>query len=404
MAHGQDRIPVSIITGFLGAGKSTLLNRMLRDPGAKDIAVIINEFGEVGIDNLLVESSGDSLVELSNGCLCCTVRGELVDTLATMMDAIQTGRAKPITRVVIETTGLADPAPVMQSVMGNPVIAQNFELEGVVTVVDAVNGFATLDAHPEAVKQVAVADRLILSKQTLADAGQLSALRARLASLNPRAPLVDGDDSSVSSLSMLANGLYDPSTKIADVDRWLRDEIAADDHDHHHHGHDHGHDGECDCGHDHNRHDHHGHDHHHDHVHGHHHHHHDLNRHGDDIRSFSIVHERPIDPMAIDMFIDLLRSAHGEKLLRMKAVVRLSDNPERPLVLHGVQTIFHPPQRLAQWPEGSDRKTRMVLITKGLSEEFVADLFSAFTGEPRLDRPDRAALEDNPLAVPGFRL
>lgn len=398
MAIGQDRIPVSIITGFLGAGKSTLLNRMLRDPAAKDIAVIINEFGEVGIDNLLVEASGDSMIELSNGCLCCTVRGELVDTLASMMDAIQTGRAKPITRVVIETTGLADPAPVMQSVMGNPVIAQNFELEGVVTVVDAVNGLATLGAHPEAVKQVAVADRLIVSKQTLADAGQLSALRARLASLNPRAPVSDGDDASVSSLSMLANGLYDPSSKIADVDRWLRDEIAADQHDHHHH--DHNHDGGCDCGHDHG--DNHGH-HHHAHDHGHHHHHHDVSRHGDDIRSFSIVHDRPIDPMAIDMFVDLLRSAHGEKLLRMKAVVKLSDNPERPLVLHGVQAIFHPPQRLPRWPEGSDQKTRMVLITKGLTEEFVADLFAAFTGEPRLDRPDRAALEDNPLAVPGFR-
>jgi G3E family GTPase len=127
-----------------------------------------------------------------------------------------------------------------------------------------------------------------------------------------------------------------------------------------------------------------------------------VSRHGDDIRSFSIVHDRPIDPMAIDMFIDLLRSAHGEKLLRMKAVVKLSDNPERPLVLHGVQAIFHPPQRLPRWPDGSDQKTRMVLITKGLTEEFVADLFAAFTGEPRLDRPDRAALEDNPLAVPGF--
>ncbi|WP_312407758.1 CobW family GTP-binding protein [Rhizobium sp.] len=403
MAIGQDRIPVSIITGFLGAGKSTLLNRMLRDPAAKDIAVIINEFGEVGIDNLLVEASGDSMIELSNGCLCCTVRGELVDTLASMMDAIQTGRAKPITRVVIETTGLADPAPVMQSVMGNPVIAQNFELEGVVTVVDAVNGLATLGAHPEAVKQVAVADRLIVSKQTLADAGQLSALRARLVSLNPRAPVSDGDDASVSSLSMLANGLYDPSSKIADVDRWLRDEIAADQHDHHHHDHDH--DGGCDCGHDHgdnHGHHHHAHDHGHHHHH-HHHHHHDVSRHGDDIRSFSIVHDRPIDPMAIDMFVDLLRSAHGEKLLRMKAVVKLSDNPERPLVLHGVQAIFHPPQRLPRWPEGSDQKTRMVLITKGLTEEFVADLFAAFTGEPRLDRPDRAALEDNPLAVPGFR-
>lgn len=389
MAYGQDRIPVSIITGFLGAGKSTLLNRMLRDPAAKDIAVIINEFGEVGIDNLLVEASGDSLVELSNGCLCCTVRGELVDTLASMIDAFQTGRAKRVTRVVIETTGLADPAPVMQSVMGNPVIAQNFELEGVVTVVDAVNGLATLEAHDEAVKQVAVADRLVLSKQTLASAEQLSALRARLAGLNPRAPVTDGDDASAGSLAILENGLYDPSSKIADVDRWLRDEMAADaHHDHGDHHHDHHGDG--------HHHGHHGHDH------GHHHHH-DVTRHGADIRSFSIVHDRPIDPMAIDMFIDLLRSAHGEKLLRMKAIVKLSDNPGRPLVLHGVQAIFHPPQRLPHWPAGSDEKTRMVLITKGLEEEFVSDLFAAFTGDPRLDRPDRAALEDNPLAVPGFR-
>ncbi len=400
MAYGQSRIPVSIITGFLGAGKSTLLNRMLRDPEARDIAVIINEFGEVGIDNLLVEASGDSMIELSNGCLCCTVRGELVDTLANMMDAIQTGRAKPVTRVVIETTGLADPAPVMQSVMGNPVIAQNFELEGVVTVVDAVNGLATLDAHQEAVKQVAVADRLILSKQTLASAEQLSVLRARLVSLNPRAPMADGDDMATGSLAVLENGLYDPATKIADVDRWLRDETAGEGHEHHHHGHDHKHGDACGCGHDHSHSHSHSHSHEHDHGHANHH---DVTRHGDDIRSFSIVHDRPIDPMALDMFIDLLRSAHGEKLLRMKAIVKLSDNPERPLVLHGVQAIFHPPQRLPRWPEGSDQKTRMVLITKGLPEGFVADLFAAFTGEPRLDRPDRAALEDNPLAVPGFR-
>lgn len=394
MMQAQDRIPVSIITGFLGAGKSTLLNRMLRDPAAKDIAVIINEFGEVGIDNLLVEASGDSLVELSNGCLCCTVRGELVDTLATIMDAIQTGRTKPVTRVVIETTGLADPAPVMQSVMGNPVIAQSFTLDGVVTVVDAVHGLATLDAHEEAVKQAAVADRIVVSKQTLAEPAQLAALRQRLLALNPRALLMDGDAEVSGSLAILQNGLYDSLTKIADVDRWLRDEVAADAHNGHHHG-EHHHGEHKDA---HHHHDHQGRNHH-----GQHHHHHDVTRHGSDIRSFSIVHDRPIEPMALDMFVDLLRSAHGEKLLRMKAVVKLADNPERPLVLHGVQTIFHPPQRLAFWPEGSDKKTRMVLITKGLSEEFVTDLFAAFTGEPRLDRPDRAALEDNPLAVPGFK-
>lgn len=390
MSQLRGRIPVSILTGFLGAGKSTLLNRILKDEASSDTAVIINEFGEVGIDNLLVETSGDTLVQLSNGCLCCTVRGELIDTLAGLIDAIQTGRLKPIRRVVIETTGLADPAPVMQSVMGSPVIGQNFELDGVITVVDAVNGVSTLDRHKEAVKQVAVADRLVISKQTMVDAAQLETLISRLRMLNPRAPLVDADSAEAATAAILENGLYDPATKIADVDRWLRDEIAQD-----HHGHAHHHHGEH----------HHDDGHHHHHEHGHDHgHHHDVNRHGDDIRSFSIIHDRPIDLMSLEMFVDLLRSAHGEKLLRMKAIVAMSDDPARPVVLHGVQNIFHPPLRLPKWPEGSDRRTRMVLITQDLPEEFVSDLFAAFTGQPRVDRPDRAALEGNPLAVPGLKL
>jgi G3E family GTPase len=377
------RIPVSILTGFLGAGKSTLLNRLLKDPAMKDAAVVINEFGEVGIDHLLVEASNDAVVELSDGCLCCTVRGELVDTLAELIDGMQTGKIKPLSRVVIETTGLADPAPVMQSVMGHPAIAQHFDLDGVVTVVDAVNGLSTIDSYPEAYKQVAVADRLILTKKTLAETPAISALVDRLRALNPRAPITDGDSADAGSAAILVNGLYDPTSKIADVDRWLKAEMAAAD-DHHHHDHDH-------------------HDHHH-HAHGHgHHHHHDVNRHGSSIRSYSILHDDPIDPIAINMFVDLLRSTHGEKLLRMKAIVALTDRPEKPLVLHGVQSIFHPPVRLPAWPEGSDRKTRLVLITKDLSESYVRDLFGAFTGKLAIDRPDRAAMTDNPLSIPGFK-
>ncbi|OWV71575.1 ATP-binding protein [Rhizobium sp. R634] len=387
MSALNDRIPVTILTGFLGAGKSTLLNRILKDPLMKDAAVIINEFGDVGIDHLLVESSGDSIIELSDGCLCCTVRGELVDTLANLMDAVQTGRVKPVKRVVIETTGLADPAPVMQAIMGNPIIATNFELDGVVTVVDAVNGLQTLGNHEEARKQAAVADRLIVSKRSMA--GEMDALETRLRVLNPRAAIMDADSAEAGTAAVLVNGLYDPATKIADVGRWLQDEDA---HEAHHHGHDHHHSD-------------HGHHHHHDHHHGqadqdpH-----DVNRHDASIRSFSIIEEKPIDPMALDMFIDLLRSAHGEKLLRMKAIVSVSDRPERPLVLHGVQSIFHPPVRLAAWPDPQDRRTRMVLITKDLPEAFVKDLFDAFLGKPRIDTPDRAALSDNPLAIPGMRI
>jgi G3E family GTPase len=376
-----ERIPVSILTGFLGAGKSTLLNKLLKDPAMQDTAIIINEFGDVSIDHLLVESASEGVIELSDGCVCCTVRGDLIDTLAELMDRIQTKRLKPLKRVVIETTGLADPAPVMQSIIGNPVIAQNFELNGLITVVDAVNGAQTLREHIEAVKQVAVGDRLVLTKKAMASETQLADLMGELKALNPRATIEDGDSEAWSADALLENGLYNAGSKSADVARWLG---TKDDHAHHHEHHHHHH---CDehCTHDHHHHDH------------------SANRHSDAIKAFSIIHDQPIAPMAIDMFVDILRSAHASKILRMKAIVQLSDDPTRPLVLHGVQNIFHRPERLAAWPEGAKLETRLVLITKDMPEMFVKDLFAAFTGSPRVDQADRAALTDNPLAVPGMR-
>ena len=366
-------IPVTVLTGFLGAGKTTLLNRLLRDPAAANTAVIVNEFGDVSIDHLLVEQSSEGLIELSDGCLCCTVRGDLIDTLADLIDRMQTGRIQPLRRIVIETTGLADPVPVLHSLMGHPVLAQLLSLDGVGTVVDAVNGGATLDAHAESVRQVAVADRLVLSKSSMADGAGIGALRARLAQLNPGASVVDGDDPAQSGAAALFGlGLWNPATKSADVARWLGEAARHGQHDHHHHDHD---------GHDHEHH-HHG-------------------AHDERVRSFSLVHPHPIPWHTVEMFLDLLRSAQGDRLLRMKGIVELAESPERPLVIHGVQKLLHPPARLPAWPEGP-RGARLVLIGFDLDEDYVRRLFAAFTGVPQVDAPDRAALADNPLSIPGY--
>ena len=231
--------PLTVLTGFLGAGKTTLLNRLLQEPALADTLVLINEFGEIGLDHLLVEKLDGDMVVMTSGCLCCTIRGDLSATLEDLLRRRDNDRIAPFTRVIIETTGLADPAPVLHTLMYHPYLMLRFRLDGVVTLVDAVNGSGVLDRHAEAVKQVAVADRLVITKTDLRDAERnAAALRARLSALNPTALQLDAARGEASVEKLLNIGLYDPNRKIPDVRRWLNAEALAAKHDDHH---DHGH-------------------------------------------------------------------------------------------------------------------------------------------------------------------
>jgi G3E family GTPase len=339
-------IPVTVLTGFLGAGKTTLLNRLLKHPEMAGSAVLINEFGEIGLDHLLVEKLDEDTVLLNAGCLCCTIRGDLQRALRDL--ALKAEAGHEIRRVLIETTGLADPAPILQTLMSDPVALRSFRLDGVVTVVDAVLGTTTLDRQIEAVKQAAVADRVIISKTDIVQADHVKALEARLHALNPGAPIrhvVAGD---VAPDFLFGTGGFDPVSKIADVADWLAAEAA-----HHHHDH----------------------------------HHHDPNRHDARIQAFGLTFADPLPWEGLASWLEMLAITRGASILRMKAILNLQGE-DCPVVLHGVQHVFHPPERLAAWPAGHDRCSRLVFILRDLDRAVVEEGLAAFLQAAR----DKAAL------------
>lgn len=357
-------IPVSLLTGFLGSGKTTLLNYLIAQPEMKDTLVIINEFGEIGLDHLLVaHSEEETVVEMSSGCLCCTIRGDLKKTLKDITWRFAEGGKRKFNRVVIETTGLASPVPILHTLMTDEFISSRYRLDGVIVTIDAVNGSSTLDNHVEAVQQAAVADRLLLTKTDLADAAQVEQLRSRLRALNPGAVQLTPQQGQISPNELLDAGLFKPGEKTPDVARWLNEEAFADKaaHRHDHHGHDH-----------HHEHHHHGHDHGHDH----HDHAHDINRHDDHIRAFCFTFDDPIDPGLFDEWLSLLVGFKGPNILRIKGILNLKGE-DKPTVIHGVQHIFHPTVTLPEWPS-EDRRSRIVFITRDIERATIERSFDAF--------------------------
>lgn len=339
------RLPVSLITGFLGSGKTTLLNRLLRHDGMKDSAVIINEYGEVSLDHLLVERVDGEVAVLASGCICCTVRSDLEETLRSLLVKRDRGEIPPFRRILVETTGLADPAPIVQLLLNNPLVSHFLRLDTVVTTVDAVNAPHQLDRQYEAVKQVALADRLLITKRDLVE--NIAMLEPRLRRLNPGARIESVSHGEIDPAQLFGAGLIDPELKRINVERWLNEQAFAESHAHAGHSH---------------------HDHHAHHDHGHH-------DHDASIASFMLAFDEPLDWMAVTRWLAYLRNARGEDLLRVKGILNLRGEPT-PIVIHGVHHVFHPPVALGGWPD-SDRRSRIVFITRGIARADVLELWQA---------------------------
>ena len=324
----MSEVTANLLTGFLGSGKTSLLRRLLRSPRLADTAVLINELGEVGLDHLLVEAVDAEVVLLKSGCVCCTIRGELKEALLRLRERQRRGEVPVFSRVVVETTGLADPAPILATFAADPMLRWHYRLGNIVTVVDAVNGAGNLDAFPEAVSQVAVADRLIVAKRDLAGEEGLAALERRLSALNPTASIQRSGGDDPPPLALLLDDVHDQRARTAEVARWFVDAQ---------HGH---------------------------------------GRHGGEVQAHLLASDRPLDWAAFGLWLSMLLNRHGQDILRVKGLLEV-EGVDQPVVVQGVQHLIHPPLHLEGWPL-SQRGTRLVVIARGLDGRLLERSFRAF--------------------------
>ena len=345
------RLPVAIITGFLGSGKTTLLNHLLQAPGLANSLVIINEFGEIGIDHLLVATPSENMRLLANGCLCCAMRGDLVETLADAYRKRGEGTVPPFERVLVETTGLADPVPIIQTVVTDEELAPVYRLDTVVALVDSVHAQSQLDAHPEAVKQVAVADLLLLTKTDLADPARVAEVAARLRDINEGIEILKVTRGSVDPQRLFGRAVPDALAEAGAIERWLggprTQATAACELDSHEH-----------CAHAAVSHA----------------------RHADRVQTFTLFHDQPASAQALATWLTLLANFKGARLLRVKGLINVEG---RPVVVQAVQTVIHEPVELAQWP-GADRRSRVVFIVRDADRaQFENSLAALSMGDAR---------------------
>jgi G3E family GTPase len=350
IAADSHRIPVSVLTGFLGSGKTTLLRKLLVDPRMKRTAVLINEFGEIALDHLLIKTVLDGAIVLQNGCICCTLRTDLRDGITSIIDSRCNGKFPEFDRIVVETTGLADPAPIAQTLLIDPMLRNQVRMANIITTVDGVLGAEQLITHQESLRQAAVADRLVITKTDMIGHERIQTLKHALSQLNPTAEVIDVHASDFDAYALLISGLSDPKTKFAEVRGWL---VKTDMND-------------LKCSESH------------------------LDQHeqvhlGDsrsvEIRSFSLRVEEEIDWTAFSIWLTLLLHRHGAKILRVKGLLRVSD-AAGPIVLHAVQHVIHPPTHLEQWPD-DDHASRLVFIVHGVSPTLLHRSLQAYLGASR---------------------